>query len=86
MFYFVPSEFKELLLLFEQLLPAVPQFLIEEILKHHMELFTKSIADKHCTFCKKQQQMANVKVEGQNGKYIKVDNSAYCAFSVAAVG
>ncbi|XP_032904552.1 coiled-coil domain-containing protein 180 [Amblyraja radiata] len=56
------QEFKELLLLFEQLLPAVPQFLIEEILKNHMESFTKSIADKHCAFCKKQQQMANVKV------------------------
>ncbi|XP_062929635.1 coiled-coil domain-containing protein 180 [Mobula hypostoma] len=55
------QEFREQLLLLEQLLPAVPRFLIEEILKHHMEVITKAMAEKHSTFSKKQQQLESGK-------------------------
>ncbi|XP_072096314.1 coiled-coil domain-containing protein 180 isoform X2 [Mobula birostris] len=55
------QELREQLLLFEQLLPAVPRFLIEEILKHHMEFITKAMAEKFSTFSKKQQQLESGK-------------------------
>ncbi|XP_072908899.1 coiled-coil domain-containing protein 180 [Hemitrygon akajei] len=60
------QEFREQLLLFEQLLPALPRFLIEEILKHHMEFITKAMAEKHSTFSKKQQQLESGKAENKH--------------------
>ncbi|XP_051893426.1 coiled-coil domain-containing protein 180 [Pristis pectinata] len=54
-------EFREQLLLFEQLLPAVPHFLMEEILKYHLEFITRAMAEKRSTFSKKQQQLESAK-------------------------
>ncbi|XP_069741953.1 coiled-coil domain-containing protein 180 isoform X2 [Narcine bancroftii] len=59
-------EFREKLQVFEQLLSAVPRFLTEEIVKHHMEFTERMMAEKRSSFSKKKQQLEIAKTGNEH--------------------
>ncbi|XP_041050405.1 coiled-coil domain-containing protein 180 [Carcharodon carcharias] len=59
------QEFREQLKVFEELVSSVPPFLINNILKQHMDFITKALAEKRSTFRKKLQQLENAKTENK---------------------
>ncbi|XP_048469348.1 coiled-coil domain-containing protein 180-like [Rhincodon typus] len=59
------QEFREQLKMFEELVSSVPPFLIEEVLKQHLDLITKTLAEKCSIFRKKLNQLENTKNENK---------------------
>ncbi|GCC35897.1 hypothetical protein chiPu_0014386 [Chiloscyllium punctatum] len=60
------QEFREQLKIFEELVSTVPPFLIEEVLKQHLDLITKVLAEKRSTFREKLNQLENTKTENKH--------------------
>ncbi|XP_078407399.1 coiled-coil domain-containing protein 180 [Cetorhinus maximus] len=59
------QEFREQLKVFEELVSSVPPFLINNVLKQHMDFITKALAEKRSAFRKKLQQLENAKTENK---------------------
>ncbi|XP_067868354.1 coiled-coil domain-containing protein 180 isoform X2 [Heterodontus francisci] len=60
------QEFREQLKVFEELVSSVPHFLIEDVLKQHMDFTKRALAEKRSTFSKKLQQLENAKTENKH--------------------
>ncbi|XP_048415036.1 coiled-coil domain-containing protein 180 isoform X2 [Stegostoma tigrinum] len=59
------QEFREQLKMFEELVSSVPPFLIEEVLKQHLDLITKTLAEKRSIFREKLNHLENTKNENK---------------------
>ncbi|XP_067825956.1 coiled-coil domain-containing protein 180 isoform X2 [Heptranchias perlo] len=60
------QEISEQLRKFEQVLPFVPHFLIEAVLKEHVEILTRDTTELRSTFSKKLQKLENAKIENKH--------------------